>query len=56
MNRVAQETWVLAQPEDLTTDELEPASARALHEPAESVPNATEQTTRAFEPSYTKSE
>jgi hypothetical protein len=56
VNRVAQETWVLAQPEDLTTDKLEPGSARALHEPAESVQNVTEQTTRAFEPSYRKSE
>ena len=56
VNRVAQENWVLAQPEDLTTDELEPGSAFVLHEPPESVPNVTEQTTRAFDPSYRKSE
>jgi hypothetical protein len=56
LNRVTPRPWPLAQPEDLSTDELEPASARALHEPAESVPNVTEQTTRAFEPSYKKGE
>jgi len=56
LNRVAQETRTLPQPEDLSTAELGPVSGRALHEPAESVPGVTEQTTRAFEPSYRKGE
>jgi hypothetical protein len=56
LNRVNPRRWPLAQPKDLSTDELEPGSARALHAPAVSVPNVTEQTTRAFEPSYKNGE
>jgi hypothetical protein len=56
LNRVNPKPWPLAQPKDLSTDELEPGSARALHAPAVSVPNVTEQTTRAFEPSYKNGE
>lgn len=56
LNRVTPRPWPLAQPKDLSTDELEPGSARALQMPAESVPSVTEQTTRAFEPSYRNGE
>lgn len=55
-NRAARETWVAAQSENLSTNELEPASDRALKEPALAVPSVTEQTTRNLEPSYRKGE
>lgn len=56
LNRVAQDTRALAELKDLSTEEPGPAPALALHEPAESVPSVTEQTTRALEPSYREDE
>jgi len=56
LNRVTSRPWPNTQPKDLSTDELEPGSARALHAPAESVPSVTEQNTRTLEPSYRNGE
>ena len=56
LNRLARETRALAELKDLSTRELGPAPALALHEPAESVPSVTEQSTRALEPSYREDE
>jgi len=51
LNRAARGAGLHAQSRDLTTEELVESPARALHEPAESVRSASEQITRAFEPS-----
>lgn len=56
LNRVAQDTRALTELKDLSTEELGPAPALALHEPDESVPSVTEQTTRTLEPSYREDE
>jgi hypothetical protein len=56
LNRVAEEIRAATKPNDLSTEEPSPLTARALHEPLEPVSSVTEQTTRAFEPSYGKGE
>jgi hypothetical protein len=56
LNRGAAEMRAVSQLSDLITDELDPLSARALHEPLEPVSSVTEQTTRALESSYGKGE
>ena len=50
LNRAAEEIGTVPRLHDLSTDEPDPLTARALHEPSESVPSVTEQTTRALEP------
>ena len=54
LNRSAKETSTVHQLNDFSTEELNPLTARALHEPLEPVSSVTEQTTRALEPSYDK--
>lgn len=56
LNRVTKEAQALPQSKDLSTEELAPASVHSLPEHVEPVPSVTEQTTRAFEPSYRKVE
>ena len=56
LNRGAEEIRTVPQLNDLSTEELDPLTARALDEPLEPVSSVTEQTTRAFEPSYGKGE
>ena len=56
LNRRAEEIRAVPHLNDLSTEELNPLNARALHEPLEPVSSVTEQTTRAFEPSYGKGE
>src|SRR6185436_10107088 len=51
LNRAAKETGVVPQISDLSTEEPNPVTARALHEPLEPVSSVTEQTTRTLEPS-----
>ena len=56
LNRGAEEKGGLSQHNDLNTEEPNPLTTRALQEPLEPVASVTEQTTRAFEPSYGKGE
>ena len=56
LNRGAEETRTVPHLNDLSTEEPDPLTARALHEPLEPVSSVTEQTTRALEPSYGKGE
>jgi len=56
LNREADEIRTVPQLHDLSTDEPDPLTARALHEPLEPVSSVTEQTTRTLEPSYGKGE
>jgi uncharacterized paraquat-inducible protein A len=56
LNRVAEEMRASPHLNDLSTEELDPLTARALQEPLEPASSVTEQTTRAFEPSYGKGE
>jgi hypothetical protein len=49
-------TWPPARLKDLSTEELEPASARTPNELARPAPSISEQTTRSFEPSFRKGE
>lgn len=55
LNNATKEARGIAQGKDSTASELDAAQARSLAEPVASVPSSTEQTTRAFEPSYRKS-
>jgi hypothetical protein len=56
LNRNAEKIRTALQPDNLSTDQLNPLTARALHQPLEPVPSVTEQTTRSLEPSYGKGE
>ena len=56
LNRGAKEIRTVPQLNDLSTEEPNPLTARALHEPLEPVSSVTEQTTRALEPSHGKGE
>jgi hypothetical protein len=56
LNRGAKKIGAVPQPNDLSTDELNPSTARAIHEPLEPMSSVTDQTTRALEPSYGKGE
>lgn len=56
LNRGVKEIRAAPHLNDLSTEESNPLTARALHEPLEPVSSVTEQTTRAFEPSYGKGE
>jgi hypothetical protein len=56
LNRGAEEIRAAPKPNDLSIEESNPLTARALQEPLEPVSSVTEQTTRAFEPSYRKGE
>jgi hypothetical protein len=57
LNRVTRFDGALDERDDFSTDGLEPEPApAALREPPESVSDATEQTTRAIEPSYREGE
>lgn len=57
LNRSSEKIHRVPQPNEVSTAELNPSTARALHEPLEPVSSVTEQTTRAFEPSsYGKGE
>ncbi len=48
--------WRLLHLNRDSTDELNPSTARALHEPLEPVSSVIEHTTRTLEPSYDKDE
>ena len=52
LNKRAKEASGIARGEAPKMDELGAAPARALSEPADPAPSVTENTTRAFEPSY----
>lgn len=56
LNRGAEEIRAVPQLNDLSNEERDPLTARALYEPLEPVSSVTEQTTRAFEPSNGKGE
>ena len=56
LNRRAEEIRADPHLNELSTEKPNPSTARALHEPLEPVSSVTEQTTRGFEPSYSKSE
>ena len=56
LNRAAKEMRPVPKLSDLGTEEPNPVTARALHEPLEPVSSVTEQTTRTLEPSYGKGE
>jgi hypothetical protein len=56
LNSGARKTRAVPQLSDLETEKPAPLTGRAIHELAEPVPSVTEQTTRAFEPSYRKGE
>ena len=56
LKREADEIRTVPQLHDLSTDEPDPLTARAPHEPLEPVSSVTEQTTRTLEPSYGKGE
>ena len=56
LNRGAKEKRTVPDLNNLSTEELNPSTARALHEPLEPVSSVTEHTTRALEPSYDKDE
>ena len=56
LNRGAEEIRNVPHLNELSSEELDPSTARALREPLEPVSSITEQTTRALEPSYDKRE
>jgi len=56
LNRCAEEVSDVADLNELSSEEPNALSARALREPLEPVSSVTEQTTRAFERSYGKGE
>ena len=56
LNRGAKEIQAFSNVADLSADEPNPVTARALQEPLEPVSSVTEQTTRTLEPSYGKGE
>ena len=56
LSRGAKEERILAQPNDLSTAQLNPQTAGALPEPLAPVSSITEQTTRTLEPVYGKGE
>ena len=56
LSRDTEKIRAASQPNDLSTNELNPLTARALHEPLEPVSSITEETTRTLEPSYGKGE
>lgn len=56
LSRGAEKIRAASQPNDLSTNELDPFTARALHEPLEPVSSVTEETTRTLEPLYGKGE
>ena len=56
LNRAAKETSPVSKLSDLSIEEPNSVTARALHEPLEPVSSVTEQTTRTLEPSYGKGE
>ena len=56
LNRGAKEKRAIPQLSDLSSEEPNPMTARALHEPLEPVSSVTEQTTRTLEPLYGKGE
>jgi len=56
LNRAAKEMRVVPQLSDLSTEEPNPVTVRALQEPLEPGSSVTEQTTRTLEPSYGKGE
>jgi len=56
LNRGAEERHSDPQLNDLSTEEPDPLTTRALNEPLEPVSSVTEQTTRSFEPLYGKGE
>ena len=56
LSRGAEKIRAASQPNDLSTNELNPLTARALHEVLEPVPSVTEETTRTLEPLYGKGE
>ena len=56
LKRGAEKIRAVPRPNDLSNEELDPLTARALNEPLDPVSSVTEHTTRAFEPSYRKGE
>ena len=56
LNRRTEEKRAFPHPNELSTEKPNPSTARALHEPPEPVSSVTEQTTRGFEPLYSKTE
>jgi hypothetical protein len=56
LKRGAEEIQSVPHLNELSSDELDPSTARALHERLEPVSSITEHTTRALEPSYDKRE
>jgi hypothetical protein len=56
LSRGAEEIRAAPHLNELSTEESNPSAPRALHEPLEPASSVTEQTTRAFEPSYGKGE
>jgi hypothetical protein len=56
LSRGTEKISAASQPNRLSTNELNPSSARALHEPLEPVASVTEETTRTLEPLYSKGE
>jgi hypothetical protein len=56
LKRGAEEIRTDPQLNDLSTEEPDRSTARALHEPLEPVSSVTEPTTRTLEPSYDKAE
>ena len=56
LNRRAEETRAVPHLNDVSTEEPDRSTVRALHEPLEPVSSVTDQTTRALEPSYKKDE
>jgi cytochrome bd-type quinol oxidase subunit 2 len=56
LSRGADKIRAVPQPKDLTTDELDPLTERALQAPLAPVSSVTEETTRSLEPSYGKGE
>jgi hypothetical protein len=56
LNRRAEEMRTVPQMNELSHEKPNPVTQRALPEPLEPVSSVTEETTRAFEPSYGKGE
>ena len=56
LKRGAEDIPAVPQPSDVSTDEPNLVTARALQEPLEPVSSVTEQTTRTLEPSYREGE
>ena len=56
LNRGVEEIRAVPKLNDLSTDEPNPVTVRALQEPLEPVSSVTEQTTRTLEPSDSKGE